>query len=76
MMTDPPPCCRLCRGTAPHHFCRSETCKCHSAAEQKQKSGRELYRDPVADQAIGRTMRDRNGIGYQGRPIYLKGTRR
>lgn len=24
----------------------------------------------------GRTMRDRNGIGYQGRPIYLKGTRR
>lgn len=75
MMTDTPPCCSLCKGTAPHMFCRSGSCLCHSTARQKQ-SGRELYRDPVAEQAIGRTMRDRNGIGYQGRPIYLKGTRR
>lgn len=76
MTTDTPPCCRLCKGRAPHMFCRSGTCKCHTPPQQSAKTGQSLYRDPVAEQAIGRADSDFNGVGLQGRPVYLKGYRR
>lgn len=65
------PCCRVCKGSAPHMFCRWKACDCHKVTGSAP-SGRPLYKDLTAEKAIGRADSDRSGTGYQGRPIYTK----
>lgn len=48
------PCCSLCRGVAPFHFCKNKQCaQCHAIQNMSDNGRNTTYSDPTADRALG-----------------------